>query len=309
MVVSGSPYLGGIIGREALTKNTQKETEEGKKKVAEKECFVIMPISDPEHDDYVSGHFSRVYNDLIVPACKLSGYKAVRADEVSSANLIHLDILDKIVSAPLAICDLSGQNPNVMFELGMRQAFDKPVVLIKDELTKSVFDINGIRYHPYPSSLRYDEVLKFQTKLSEAIDSTMQDCAERNGANSIVKLLEINKATLSAGVDATEADKFLLLQSQLKHLEAMVRDISRSSSPDAGTLIFQYKRLLQDAVETVERSGFSIGARVRRLRDIAEKMKRLPVVDKETSIMQDRYLQDISELIERIESGDAEKGA
>jgi len=38
-------------------------------------------------------------------------------------NDIHIDILDRIINAPDGDCDLSGLNPNVMFELGIRQAF------------------------------------------------------------------------------------------------------------------------------------------------------------------------------------------
>ena len=107
-------------------------------KGTQQECFVIMPISD--HDGYEKGHFRRVYEDIIIPACEKSDYKAVRADEVEETDIIHLSILKKIIEAPMAICDLSTRNPNVLFELGLRQAFDKPVVLIQEKGTERIFD-------------------------------------------------------------------------------------------------------------------------------------------------------------------------
>lgn len=44
------------------------------------ECFVVMPITDPE--GYDKGHFTKVYEDIFKPACDAAGFKPVRADEV-----------------------------------------------------------------------------------------------------------------------------------------------------------------------------------------------------------------------------------
>jgi len=44
-----------------------------------------MPISDPE--GYDKGHFKRVYEDLIKPACRSAGYDPIRADDVLETNL------------------------------------------------------------------------------------------------------------------------------------------------------------------------------------------------------------------------------
>lgn len=45
-----------------------------------KDCFVIMPISDA--DGYDKGHFERVYEDIIKPAIEKTEFVARRADEV-----------------------------------------------------------------------------------------------------------------------------------------------------------------------------------------------------------------------------------
>ena len=130
-----------------------------------KSCFIIMPIGD--HDDYPQGHFRHVYENIIQPSCEQAGYIPIRADEVKETNLIHLDILKKLIDAPIAICDLSTRNPNVLFELGVRQAFDKPVVLIQEKGTPRIFDIAPLRYLEYSRDMKYHEVIKSQSELKD----------------------------------------------------------------------------------------------------------------------------------------------
>src|ERR1035437_305813 len=100
----------------------------------EKKCFVIMPISDSE--DYPTGHFRRVYDHIIDPACEQAGFKPVRADDIMTTNYIALDVIKNIIECEMALCDLSSRNPNVLYELGIRQSFNLPVTLIKDIKTK-----------------------------------------------------------------------------------------------------------------------------------------------------------------------------
>jgi len=108
-----------------------------------------------------------------------------------------VDIIKKIINTPLCICDLSSKNPNVYFELGFRQAFDLPVVLIKDLRTDRVFDIQGLRTIEYDDSLRVDSVDSFKEKLVAAINETWE-LRDKN-INSLIRLVEISKAEVKAG--------------------------------------------------------------------------------------------------------------
>lgn len=152
-------------------------------------CFVIMPISDP--DGYETGHFQHVYDDLISPACDNAGYNAVRANDVLQTNLIHLDVLKRLLETPMAICDLSTRNPNVLFELGLRQAFDKPVVLVQEKDTPQIFDIAPLRYTEYRKERVYHEVLEDQKAIAEALKATADAANAPDGLNSIVNLLSL----------------------------------------------------------------------------------------------------------------------
>jgi hypothetical protein len=188
------------------------------------ECFVIMPISDQE--GYPKGHFTRVYEDIIKPACKLARVRPKRADDVKKTNLIHTDILKSLLDAPIAICDLSSKNPNVMFELGIRQAFDKPVVLIKDEKTSEVFDISILRYETYNSERRYDEVVAAQRNISRYISETMSSAG--SGCNSIIKMISLDVARMS-DISGSDADFFGIIMEQLS---ALTRKVDAASNQD-----------------------------------------------------------------------------
>ena len=189
-----------------------------------------MPISDP--DGYVKGHFKHVYEDIIVPACDKTGFKALRADQVKQSNLIHLDILQKLLDAPMAVCDLSSRNPNVLFELALRQAFDKPVALIQEVGTPAVFDISPFRYVEYRKERTYHEVLEDQSKISATIKDTFEEHRDGKGVNSIIKLLRISKPASLPDINATDAtaDIQQLILAELNQLRDEFRSLRYESN-------------------------------------------------------------------------------
>ncbi|WP_052234698.1 hypothetical protein [Pectobacterium carotovorum] len=187
--------------------NTAKPEEKEPQAQPEKKktCFVIMPIADVA--GYDTGHFARVYQHIIKPACILANFEPIRADDINSSHMIVVDILKKIVECDIAICDLSSRNPNVLYELGLRQAFNKKTVLIKDNKTENIFDVQGFRYAQYDSNLRVDNVNNQVIKISEALKETLN---AQNDINSVVQLLQIEPANIESKTKLTEGDTYLL---------------------------------------------------------------------------------------------------
>jgi len=203
--------------------SNKQEPKEAKEKI----CFVIMPIADME--GYDSGHFSRVYTHLIQPACKKAGYKAVRADEVASSNYIIIDILHKILDSDMVLCDLSGKNPNVLYELGIRQAFNLPTTLIKDIKTSKIFDIQGLRYTEYNQTLRIDEVVRDTDLIANSITQTANP--DSKDVNSLIQLLAVKPATRPNSVE---------LSSETSVILASINDLGkRMSSLESAQISFQ----------------------------------------------------------------------
>lgn len=165
-----------------------------------------MPISD--QPEYERGHFNRVYEHLIKPACIEAGFETIRADDVKHTNVIIVDILKRILEADLVVCDLSARNPNVLYELGIRQAFDLPVVLIKDKQTERIFDIQGIRTLEYDESLRIDLIEKDKVPLQNALTETL--AKHEKDSSSLIRLLNIKKAELGPATEVSQDASVIL---------------------------------------------------------------------------------------------------
>lgn len=195
---------------------------------AKPECFVIMPMGDPE--GYEPGHSGRVFDDLFTTACERAGYRAVRADQVRQTNLIHLDVLQKIIESPMALCDLSNRNPNVMFELGLRQAFDKPVVLVQEYGTPPIFDITPLRYTEYHREMLYRQVIEDQEKITTAILATKEAVKNTKSVNSIVKLLSLTRAASLSSIseEDKESGLFQVVMTELSNIKS---ELARTRKP------------------------------------------------------------------------------
>jgi len=194
-----------------------------------KSCFIIMPISDQE--GYEQGHFTRVYNHLLKPACEQAGFNAVRADDEVKANYIVIDMIKKILDSDMVVCDLSSKNPNVLYELGLRQAFNKKVVLIKDIKTTRIFDIQGLRTIDYDETLRIDKIQKNVNEISKALKETFESQGE--DFNSLIQLLSIKPAVLPHTLEISKESTLILdalnnISNQLNKLEA-----GKTSKPKA----------------------------------------------------------------------------
>lgn len=148
-------------------------------------AFVIMPFV--EHDATHSlGFFAEVLRSLITPAAKEAGFN-VRTANRQGSDLIQSTIVNDLLEADLVIADLTEHNPNVLFELGMRMAEDKPVVLMKATGTKALFDVdNMLRVYEYNSNLWQTTIDKDLPSLRDFIKGSWDN---RRSEKTYIKLL------------------------------------------------------------------------------------------------------------------------
>jgi len=132
-------------------------------------CGIIMPIS--EMDGCTDQHWREVKN-IFTDAIKISGFQAELVSEADDVGIIQKRIIQNIYENPILVCDVSGKNPNVMFELGLRLAFDKPTIIVKDDKTNYSFDTSPIEHLTYPRDLRYAKIIEFKEKLAIKIKAT-----------------------------------------------------------------------------------------------------------------------------------------
>jgi hypothetical protein len=109
----------------------------GRFKMSEKKkVFVLMPFHDPINSYYVT---------IYKPALEAAGYIVTRADDIYAPRPIMLDIQESILEADLILCEMSGRNPNVFYELGLAHAVGKPVILVSNKESDIPFDLKHVR--------------------------------------------------------------------------------------------------------------------------------------------------------------------
>lgn len=186
-----------------------------------KKCFIIMPISTP--DGYSENHFKQVYDTIIAPAVRKAGYEPYRVDDDRICDSIIDKILHNLVECEMAVCDLSSRNPNVMYELGIRQAYGKKVVLIQDEKSQPIFDVSAINTVFYNSRRIYEDVIASQNNISEAIISTAKE-----DSISLMSIANMRPATIEvqSETDDKQISEMLLISilnavRRLEHSQVM----------------------------------------------------------------------------------------
>ncbi|HYT42151.1 MAG TPA: hypothetical protein VEP90_07380, partial [Methylomirabilota bacterium] len=128
-------------------------------------CFVLMPFRD---------EFTDIYQEIIVPIFRDNNFnlKCYRADEIFGASSVMQDIWRAIRRSRILIVELTGRNPNVLYELGLAHVLLKPTILIVQTIDDVPFDLRHIRcivYRLGPAALR---------KLREDLTATIEQILE-----------------------------------------------------------------------------------------------------------------------------------
>jgi hypothetical protein len=103
-------------------------------------CFVVMPFLPL---------FDAEYERVIKPSIEDAGLVCVRGDEIYTRQSILHDIWHSLRKARLVVAELSGRNPNVMYEIGLAHAIGKPIVLLTRNEEDVPFDLRALRYLYY----------------------------------------------------------------------------------------------------------------------------------------------------------------
>ncbi|HRH73882.1 MAG TPA: TRAFs-binding domain-containing protein [Zoogloea sp.] len=128
-------------------------------------AFVAMPFGTKPNDKGEQVDFNRIFDELIKPALEDAGLEVLRADKEQRAGDIRLDMFQELLMADLVVADLSIDNPNVWYELGVRHALRaRGVVLVQGPRSTKPFDIytdRKLTYHlkdgaPDPAHLADD---------------------------------------------------------------------------------------------------------------------------------------------------------
>jgi hypothetical protein len=126
-------------------------------------CFVIMPFTesfDPVFD---------IVKDAAYETIRDANFQCYWLKDIHAAGRITDDILRGLTEAAFCIADVTGHNPNVMWETGYAMALGKPTILIGQDIASLPFDLRSHRVLDYsPNALP-----EFQRRLEKAIQDTL----------------------------------------------------------------------------------------------------------------------------------------
>ncbi len=125
-----------------------------------KQCFVLMPF-DPR--------YTEIYTEVYKPVCAANDLDCWRVDEIARPGSITRDIVEGIVDAEVVIADLTGQNPNVFYELGISHAVGNKTIMTAQSLSDVPFDVRSYRV------LLYEQTLTGCRKLSIDLDKALKE--------------------------------------------------------------------------------------------------------------------------------------
>lgn len=143
-----------------------------------------MPISTI--DGLPTEHWAEVLV-ILKEVINEAGFEPNLVSASDESGIIQKRIIQNLYKNEIIVCDVSAKNPNVMFELGLRLAFDKPTIIIKDDQTDYSFDTSVIEHVPYPRDLRFTKILKFKEVLKKKIENTYKASKEDKNYTTFLK--------------------------------------------------------------------------------------------------------------------------
>lgn len=146
----------------------------------EKICFVIMGFGekkDPETNRTIN--LDETYKKIIRPAVESCGVKCVRADEITESGIIDRSMYALLYRADIVIADISTDNPNAIYELGVRHSLKHySTIIIKEGKGKIPFDFGHNRvlnYEHLGNEISSKEASRCSRELKHLIEAILEN--------------------------------------------------------------------------------------------------------------------------------------
>jgi hypothetical protein len=201
-----------------------KKTSRPAKPKDKSRCGIVMPIS--AMPDCPKAHWEDVLQ--IIREALEETFSVDLVSDADETRVIQGRIVQSLYEDPIVVCDVSCRNSNVMFELGIRIALDKPVVVIKDDVTDFSFDYSPLAHLIYPRSLAYKEICAFKSLLSITVTATLE-ASKKADYQSFLKTFA--PSVVAGRLDARELSESQLVAEKLDNILAQLSGIGRGWRP------------------------------------------------------------------------------
>jgi len=174
-------------------------------------CFVITPIGE-EHSETrraVDGLIASVLR----PTLKELNFEAVVSHEIPDPGSITKQVIDHLIYDQLAIANITGLNPNVMYELAVRHAVRLPLVVLAERGTKLPFDIADERTIYFEDDMA--GVQEMRPRLKESIQKALLDKEPDNPIYRVIRASIIKDVAAPSDTQKYILERLDTLQTQI----------------------------------------------------------------------------------------------
>ncbi len=105
--------------------------------------FMLSPFGEP---------FDQYFQEVLKPGLRKHGHDLYRADESYAPGVIIQSIFHSILDADLVIADITRQNANVFYELGIAHSYCKQVIIVAQSTRDLPFDVRHMRIIDYDTT-------------------------------------------------------------------------------------------------------------------------------------------------------------
>ncbi|MFC8790482.1 hypothetical protein [Streptomyces cinereoruber] len=180
----------------------------------------FAPLGDPARQTYEDS--LQVYEEVIQAACLQVGIEPIRADQIAVAGEITEQIFRHLYEDDVVIADVSGGNPNVMYELGLRHTTGKLTIQI-GEFGQLPFDVNAVRTIQFSRSPR--GLIDARTQLERMLQAGMLEGQDPLTATRVLQevqngKIDVELPTLEAAMDGEVEDDSPGLLERMEEIES-----------------------------------------------------------------------------------------
>lgn len=182
-------------------------------------CFIITPIG--EEGSVIRKKTDGLIDNVLEPICNELNMEAIPAHKIDKLGSITNQVVQNVLDSKMVIANLTGLNPNVMYELAIRHAIKKPVVCIAEQGTKLPFDITTER------TIFYSDDMYGATRLrSELRDKLQAALSDKDIDNPIYRAKTesmIIKDIQSSPTKDSKSDLLLYILHRLENIEDAIK--------------------------------------------------------------------------------------
>ena len=192
-------------------------------KSKKKTCFVIGPIGSKDSPERAWS--DDVFFNLVKPVASNNGFEAFRTIDDSRPGDITDQVIKALYDSDLVVADLSGNNPNAMYELAIRHSTGLPFIHISSDTSSIPFDVSVLSTVIIESQ-GFGGTQKTTAELDKHFKAILSGKAIFD--NPVSKYLTL-KRVLESG--SSEEKEIAALQAGFENLSRQISTINEALSP------------------------------------------------------------------------------